>query len=75
MGSTPSINTMELLPSRKANVDDFWSVQDHKSANHEPTSQHEHESVGDYTVSIKRNPYAERTTMREIKKVAAYSFL
>ena len=49
---------MELLPSRKANVDDFWSIQDYKSANHEPTSQHEHKSVGDYTVSIVGNPSA-----------------
>ena len=58
---------MELLPSRKANVDDFWSIQDYKSANHEPTSQHEHESVGDYIVSRKRNLCAGRTTMRKIK--------
>lgn len=59
---------MELLPSRKVNVDDFWSIQDYKSANHEPTSQHEHESVGDYTVSIIENLCAGRTMMREIKK-------
>jgi len=51
---------MELLPSRKVNVDDFWSIQDHKSTNHEPTSQHEHESVGDYTVSIGESVRATR---------------